>query len=122
MVNRLMLTESIKEEEDQFENWFILEGVVVSTPVKDNNENNIFYNFRIDNGSFRMNCTITVFQDNDRKEKIEEDIFSSIKLGTIIKVAGKFFTKKKNEKLRNQINVKTWISSSIDNKKIKYSI
>lgn len=106
---------------NQFENWFILEGKVIASPVKECNGNNIFFNFKIDNGSFRMNCTITVFQDNERKNAIENDIFDSIKLGSTIKVAGKFFTKKKNEKLRNQINVKTWVSS-IGNKKVKYSI
>lgn len=116
----VLMGEETETSSQEFENWMILEGRVTSPPVKVTEGNNIFYNFRIDNNRFRMNCTITEFAD--RASSIEEDIFESLKDGTIVKVSGKLFLKKKEDKLWVQINVKNWVSRTSDNRQIKYKV
>lgn len=117
-MNKSMICNEIQEL-PEFENWIILEGKVKSAPVKAVEGDKIFYNFRIDNGKFRMNCTITQFKNNEND--IEDEIFESLKEGIIAKVSGKLFIKKKEEKLWVQINVKNWITTN-NGRKVKYKV
>lgn len=116
----ILILEDSEVSSQEFENWIILEGRVTSPPEKVTEGNYIFYNFRIDNNRFRMNCTITEFAD--RTSSIEDDIFESLKEDTIVKVSGKLFLKKKEDKLWVQINVKNWVSKTSDNRQIKYKV
>jgi len=105
----------MENKDFNYDNWVILRGDVISEPIKVCERDNIFYNFRIDNQNFKMNCTLTLFEED---KEMEDAIFSTIKQGNTIKVSGKLFMKKKGDKLWVQINVKNWIYEEGDRKQL----
>lgn len=99
-------------EDQEFENWVIFEGVVITSPIKMKGDDvGIYYNFKIDNSKFKMNCTITLFEDRIEDEDL---IFETIRKGEVVRVSGKLFLKNKNGRLWVQTNVKNWVEHNGD--------
>lgn len=119
-VNSSLAADSLFETNDEgFENWIILQGKIITTPIKAEYKNCIFYNFRIFNGTFKMNCTITLFNYN---EDVEKAIFDTLKKDSVARVSGKLFVKTKDGRTWIQINVKNWMVRNNENKRMLYKI
>lgn len=113
----------IKNDNLIFENYIIFEGRIVQAPVKVKVGDQTYYNFRVDNNKFGINCTITRPENEiSENNKLEENIFDSLLLERIVKVRGSFTIKRKADKLWYQINVKAWTVTAEDNKREGYTV
>lgn len=105
--------------DNNLENWIIFLGNVVDDVIKVKGNDNFFYNFKLNNGNFTINCVIAMSNED---KKLEESIFSTIKKDRKIKVSGNLCMKNKLGILRTQINVKNWLYTDSGNQKIKVKI